>query len=120
MQYDHKVIGERIRKKRESLGWSQEYLGECSNYSVQHIGNIERGQAKASVEAFLRIAKALKTSLDSILCYDENKVESYIIYEINQMLERADENQLKVIAGTLNAMITSWNDIKNESLRRSR
>lgn len=116
MHYDPKAIGERIRQKRESLGWSQEYLGECSNYSVQHIGNIERGQAKASLEAFFRIAEALNTAPDSLLCYDENKTDSYIIYEINQILANANRDQLRVIAYTLNAMINSWNEIKDGSI----
>ena len=117
MRYiDHKAIGERIRQKRESLGWSQEYLGERSNYSVQHIGNIERGQAKASVEAFLRIAEALNTPLDCLLCYDENKVKEYMIFEIDRILEHADEIQLKVIVNTLYAMINSWNEIEGENI----
>lgn len=114
MYLDLDAVGANIRKKRKLLGWSQEYLGERSGYSKQHIGNIERGQAMASIEAFVNIAEALNVSPDALLHYHKDQSEEYIIDEIVQVLKKASKNQLKVIADTLSTLIKSWDEIEDK------
>ena len=55
----HKVLGETIRTRREAAGLSQEKLAELANLSRNYIGELERGEKNVSIEALVRVAKAL-------------------------------------------------------------
>jgi XRE family transcriptional regulator, regulator of sulfur utilization len=54
------VIGEAIRSLRKSAGFTQEKLAERVNLNPKYLGEIERGEKIISIEALLRIAKAVK------------------------------------------------------------
>lgn len=115
MYLDINAVGSRIKEKREALGWSQEYLAERSHYSKQHIGNIERGKANASIEGLVHLSNALNTTPDGLLIYIENNTKEYIISEIIKTLTKATDSQLKVIADTLPAFIQSWNMLEEKN-----
>ena len=53
------AIGQTVFKHRTRAGFSQESLAEKANVHPNYIGRIERGECSASLEVFLRIAKAL-------------------------------------------------------------
>ena len=54
-------IGEAIRMNRKNAGFTQEALAEAVGLNPKYIGEIERGEKIISIEALLRIAKAVKT-----------------------------------------------------------
>jgi len=54
------MIGEAIRAFRKKAGLTQERLAEAVNLNPKYIGEIERGEKIISIEALLRIAKAVK------------------------------------------------------------
>jgi DNA-binding XRE family transcriptional regulator len=58
-----RVLGENIRSKRKSIGYSQERLAEKAELHPTYVSDVERGQETISVDALARIAKALKTPL---------------------------------------------------------
>lgn len=60
-------IGNRIRKKRESVGLTQEQLGEACDLSPSFIGHIERGSRKLSVESLYKLSSVLDISADYLL-----------------------------------------------------
>lgn len=60
-------IGERIRKRRQELRWSQEYFAEKAGISVNTVIRIEGGQSATSIEVFEKIAEALKTDVNTLL-----------------------------------------------------
>ena len=49
------------------MGWSQEKLAEQSDLHRNYIGDIERGEENVSVDALMRIASALKISINEIV-----------------------------------------------------
>ena len=55
-----RVIGEAIRFHRKRVGYTQERLAEKVNLNPKYLGEIERGEKIISIEALLRIAKAVK------------------------------------------------------------
>jgi transcriptional regulator with XRE-family HTH domain len=55
-----KVLGERIRERRENLGLSQEDVAHLSSMHVSNFGKIERGLANPSLHTMLRIASVLE------------------------------------------------------------
>ncbi len=62
-----KVIGEAIRLHRREANLTQEKLAEMSDLNPKYLGEIERGEKIISIEALLRIAKAVKTPIREFL-----------------------------------------------------
>ena len=58
-----KIIGEAIRQYRKGVGFTQEKLAESVDLNPKYIGEIERGEKIISIEALIRIAKAVKTPI---------------------------------------------------------
>ena len=58
-----KIIGEAIRLYRKGAGFTQEKLAESVDLNPKYIGEIERGEKIISIEALIRIAKAVKTPI---------------------------------------------------------
>ena len=67
MEINYKAIGERIRHAREKERLTQEKLSELCSISAAHMGHIERGSRKPSLEAMIRISSALHISMDYLL-----------------------------------------------------
>ena len=55
------MIGDAIRFRRKNSGLTQEKLAEAVDLNPKYLGEIERGEKIISIEALLRIAKAVKT-----------------------------------------------------------
>jgi XRE family transcriptional regulator, regulator of sulfur utilization len=55
-----KTIGDAIRAYRKKASLTQEKLAEAVNLNPKYLGEIERGEKIISIEALLRIAKAVK------------------------------------------------------------
>ena len=55
-----KLIGGAIRFQRKKAGYTQERLAERVNLNPKYLGEVERGEKIISIEALLRVAKALK------------------------------------------------------------
>ena len=56
-----KLIGEAVRLRRGKARLTQEELAEAADLNPKYLGEIERGEKIISIEALLRIAKAVKT-----------------------------------------------------------
>lgn len=55
-----KKIGDAIRTYRKKAAFTQERLAEIVELNPKYIGEVERGEKIISIEALLRIAKAVK------------------------------------------------------------
>ena len=62
-----KVIGERIQKARNKKGYTQEYVAEKIDKSVDILRSIENGRSVGSVETLLNLCNVLEVTLDYIL-----------------------------------------------------
>lgn len=60
-----KAYGSAVRKRRVSLGLSQEELANLASLHRTYIGGIERGERNPSLRNMEKIAVALKESLGS-------------------------------------------------------
>jgi transcriptional regulator with XRE-family HTH domain len=58
-----KIIGEAIRFQRKKANLTQEKLAEAVELNPKYVGEVERGEKIISIEALLRIAKAVKTPI---------------------------------------------------------
>ena len=66
-ELDYKAIGGRIRKQREFLGYTRDYLGERLSVSVNFCRDIEIGAKGMSIQTLVKISSILKLSTDYIL-----------------------------------------------------
>lgn len=62
-----KVFGIRLRKRRQSLGLSQEGLAEQCRLHRTYVGSIERGERNISLQNIVKLARALDTTPSSLL-----------------------------------------------------
>lgn len=57
------MIGASVRHFRKRAGLTQETLAELVELNPKYIGEVERGEKIISIEALLRIAKAVKVPI---------------------------------------------------------
>jgi len=53
-------FGERVRTRRQELGWSQEQLAEACGVHWTFLGQVERGRRNISLHNILKIAEGLQ------------------------------------------------------------
>ena len=68
-QVNYKKLGQLIRLCRRARILSQAELAKQADIPLSHVGHIERGGRKVSLETFVRLAMALDISPSSLL-YD--------------------------------------------------
>jgi transcriptional regulator with XRE-family HTH domain len=54
-----KILGQRIRQKRKSLGWTQELLADNAEIDRSYIGGVERGERNVTFTVLCQICTAL-------------------------------------------------------------
>lgn len=62
-----KSIGFKIKKRRQSLGITQEYIANYLDVNPSHISNIECGRANPSLTTLIKISNILKCSVDCFI-----------------------------------------------------
>ncbi|EAY65595.1 Helix-turn-helix protein [Burkholderia cenocepacia PC184] len=60
-------FGATVRKLREARTWSQEQLAEHAGLNRSYVGEIERGEAIASIVTADKIARAFDVSISTLL-----------------------------------------------------
>ena len=80
---DYKTFGQNIRRLRVTQGFRQEDLAETS-----HIGQIENGRVKPSLEMTVRIANALNATTDQLLAHEFSHPEEIYLKEIAKRIEK--------------------------------
>jgi transcriptional regulator with XRE-family HTH domain len=63
----YQKIGENIRKFRKKCGLTQEKLAEKASLHSVYISQVERAQRAITIDALLRIAKALRVKLSDLV-----------------------------------------------------
>ncbi|MFF1572787.1 helix-turn-helix domain-containing protein [Leifsonia sp. NPDC058292] len=61
------LFGERVRKARLALGFSQEHIANLADMHVTNYGRIERGEANSELHTIVRLATALDTDPAELL-----------------------------------------------------
>lgn len=74
-----KVIGLKIKERRQNQGITQEFIANQLDVNPSHISNIECGRANPSLTALVKIANILQCSvdyfIDSEYAYDTSSSE---------------------------------------------
>lgn len=64
---DIETIGQRIKRERLKLGWTQRHLAEAVQVGVPHISKVESGRENPSDELLVKLAKKFKVESDELL-----------------------------------------------------
>ncbi|MCD6412731.1 MAG: DUF4065 domain-containing protein [Elusimicrobia bacterium] len=86
MNIFYKKLGERIKKMREEIGFSQEEFSERLGVNRVAVSQIEKGQRKISAEEIFKIARIFNISPDNLLDFKKG---------IEVVLERKSEQKKK-------------------------
>jgi transcriptional regulator with XRE-family HTH domain len=63
----HKQIGENVRRFRKKRGMTQEKLAERANLHPVYISQVERADRAITIDALLKITKALGIKLRDVV-----------------------------------------------------
>lgn len=85
---DYKTFGQNIKRIRVMQGLRQEDVAEICNCSTSHIGQIENGRVKPSLEMTVRIANALNATTDQLLSHEFTRPEKIYL----KKLQNASKN----------------------------
>ena len=95
-----KVIGKKIKQSRLSQKFTQEYVSEHIDISIDLLRNIENGRNVGSIPTLLNICNFLKISpnyiFSELLTFKENTLDTSLISYINT-LSKEDRDLFKKI-----------------------
>lgn len=95
-----KRLGE-LRKERKI---SQNELAKKAGVHANILGRYERGEAKPSIDIALKLAEALKVSLDYLVGKEDLQMDFSIMSKV-QTIQKLPEQDREHILFTLDAMI---------------
>lgn len=106
---DYYKIGQRIRKYRKALGFSQEELAEKVGISTTHMSHIETGNTKLSLSVLVSLSEILQVHADDLLFDTTDAKRSTTTNEILKILEDCNIQQLSILLDILQAAKISLN-----------
>lgn len=110
---DWKNFGIRVKNSRNSLGMTVEKLAEKSDRTENFINRIESGKKSCSIHTLYQFSKALQVSSDTLLFGKDIEDRQYADREIiNNLLDKCDEKQLKVVKDVLVAICPNFDFLK--------
>lgn len=104
MELNYVDIGLRIKNERLRQNISQERLAEMAELSTTHTSHIETGNTKVSLPSLMKIANAIKVSMDELLCDSMIKAMDVFENDITREAKDCDEQEIRIIADTLKAL----------------
>ena len=102
---EKKLIGKQIQARREEIGMSQEQLAEAVGLSVKTIAFIEQGRNAPSMESFVKIANALRTSADALLADVLDYGYKVKASRFGERIEQTPHDKQKQIFDVVEAML---------------
>jgi len=72
-----KHLGSTVRRFREKQGWSQELLAERADLNRSYVGELERGEAIASLVTLEKLAAAFGIGASQLLTHAERTAQMH-------------------------------------------
>ena len=93
MEIDFKAIGERIKDRRQEIGYTQEKIAEEMQVSTVYMSRIERGVTEISLKRLAQIAEILKISIEELITGIKLEKIECINKELNEILKECNSKQ---------------------------
>lgn len=94
---DYKQLGQQIKKYRQKARLTQEQLADKIDVAISTVAHAEMGTSKPSLPLLIKIANALDTSLDQLLCDSLPIAENYLEKDIAELLADCTLAEKKII-----------------------
>ncbi|PHV09480.1 helix-turn-helix domain-containing protein [Chitinimonas sp. BJB300] len=95
----------RLVRIRKELAYTQQSLADAVNLHVNQIKRYENGSAQPTLETLVRLAKALRISLDELV-FDEHERDPTDELRLKfEAIVQMDEEERRSILSLLDAMI---------------
>lgn len=82
------ALGQRIRARRNELGWSLNTLGRRSELGASYLCDLERGMVGASVDSLMRISGAIGIPIDQLVAGESDRPNHAEIVQLPPHLHR--------------------------------
>lgn len=96
-----KIVGQRLRYRRQKLGYSQDTVAEKAGLHPTYIGQLERGEKNATIESIEKICIALDYPMEKlfekIIITDETETIANQCYELIISQPSRDQNRLLTV-----------------------
>ncbi|CCL32483.1 TPA: helix-turn-helix domain-containing protein [Clostridioides difficile] len=101
------IIGKRIRNYRKRAGYSQEALAKKAGLFHAYLGQIERGESKASLRSIFKIANALEMPLEILFenIIQNEKDPETLSSEAYELIDSLTSKEQKAIIKLLKEII---------------
>lgn len=106
------TVGLRIRAVCLEKKLTQEKLAETAGVGVTHISHIETGNSIPSLQVAVDIVNALGSSMDELLCMDEEQARSVRDSWLGELVADCSGEEVKLITDTVLALKDSLRRLK--------
>lgn len=100
------LLGKRIKEIRIAKKLTQEQLSEMTNIGASSISKIESGIYHPTDENLEKIAAALNVEPYKLYMYNHYKNTKDLVAEINKMLARANDDEIRLAYKILSSFLT--------------
>ena len=76
MKLTKQTVGDRIKKRRNELGWTQDVLAEKAGISKSFLSDLENGKRSVGADTLLEIGRVLSLSLDYLMTAEKPQTEA--------------------------------------------
>jgi transcriptional regulator with XRE-family HTH domain len=90
-------LGFKIKELRKKRNLKQFQLAELVGIETTSICKIENGHHFPNEDNLEKIAAALNVDINDLFSFKHQKDKNFLIFDINKMIESADENNIKLI-----------------------
>ena len=104
-EIDYKAIGQKLRKEREDIGWTQEDVAEVLDISPAFCGHLERGERSMSLDTLIRFCNFYRITIDYLLSDTLPPEQDNVTKQITSMLKTKTAEQQAAVLDILRAMI---------------
>lgn len=70
------TVGDRIKKRRNELGWTQDVLAEKAGISKSFLSDLENSKRSVGADTLLDIGRVLGLSLDYLMTGEQSETET--------------------------------------------
>lgn len=92
------LFGERLHSRRDTLGFTQEYVSGKAGIGLRFYQMVERGEKSVSLDTLIRLSKALTISIDYLLFGELSHTPNDPFTEtLNNLPPHRREDALKIL-----------------------
>ena len=97
MNIDYRLIGERMKRARKSIGMTQDILAERLDVSIGYVSQVERGITKISLDLLGAISGILSCDIASFITESATNSSEYMESELFSEIRKLDGKKKKYI-----------------------